>query len=339
MDSTNKTHLPGIYRAPASGTSVVGKIATAAKMICLYVLMVVGTACLDSVGRAIPVVEACPSPSAWEIFHVAPSSGRDSVERHVQKLCLANRVDLVQFGGHVTKPEDPNTTLRNRGSRARHVRQHRLLTATEPTKWRAKLEEAWRPTTPALVMFPTEISQTTQDREFARSVRVRDAARRSSFIVVETDQRLRRAAASASRPDRLMFEPGDLCCFWRDTTGWSPGMATVVSQVGQGHCSVDYGGRIFEQSAEQLAHVTEKERERLAQDALRESQEPGQDTDPATGQPEPPLQLSQSTEPAPNSDAPIPEQQPDVSMQDQDSPEPGDPVNNVEPSESDHEEH
>ena len=69
----------------------------------------------------------------------------------------------------------------------------------------------------------------SQDDEFARSVRVRDAARRA-FIAVDTDQRLRRAAISASRPDRLTFEPGDMCYFWRNGLGWSPGMATVVSQ-------------------------------------------------------------------------------------------------------------
>ena len=69
--------------------------------------------------------------------------------------------------------------------------------------------------------------------------------------------------------------------FWRDGLGWSPGMATVVSQV---HYYVDYGGRIFKQSAEQLSHVTE--RERLAQEAVRESQDPGRDMDRVNDQPE-----------------------------------------------------
>ena len=109
-----------------------------------------------------------------------------------------------------------------------------------------------------------------RDDKFARSIRVRDAAR-CAFITVHTDQRLRRAAVSVSRPDRLTFEPGDMCYFWRDGVGWSPGMATMVSQVGQGHYYVDHGGRIFKQSAAQLSHVTE--RERLTQEAVRESQD------------------------------------------------------------------
>ena len=116
----------------------------------------------------------------------------------------------------------------------------------------------------------------SQDDEFARSVRVRDAARRA-FIAVDTNQRLRRAAVSAPRPDRLTFKQGDMCYFWRDGAGWSHGMATAVSQGGHGHYYVDYGGRIFKQSAEQLSHVTE--RERLAREAVRESQDTGRNVD------------------------------------------------------------
>ena len=74
---------------------------------------------------------------------------------------------------------------------------------------------------------PDKDNLESENDEFAHSVRVRDAARRA-FIAVDTDQRLRRAAVSASRPDRLTFEPGDLCYFWRDGLGWSLGMATVV---------------------------------------------------------------------------------------------------------------
>ena len=70
--------------------------------------------------------------------------------------------------------------------------------------------------------------------------------------------------------------------------GWSPGMATVVSQVGQAHYDTDHRERIFKQSAEQLSQVTE--RDRLAQEAVQESQHPGQDTDPVIGEPELPLQ-------------------------------------------------
>ena len=94
-------------------------------------------------------------------------------------------------------------------------------------------------------------------------------------------------------------------------------MATVVSQVGQGHYYVDYGGRIFKQSAEQLSHVTE--RERLAQEAVRESQDPGRHvehaSDEETALPQQPSQTSGQE----NNVAPV--SQTDVSMLDPGSPE------------------
>ena len=93
-------------------------------------------------------------------------------------------------------------------------------------------------------------------------------------------------------------------------------MATVVSQVGQGHYYVDYGGRIFEQSAEQLSHVTE--RERLAQEAVRESQDPGRDVDHVSDEPELPEQPP-PTSGQENNVAPV--SQPDVSMSDPAPPE------------------
>ena len=105
-------------------------------------------------------------------------------------------------------------------------------------------------------------------------------------------------------------------------------MATVVSQVGQGHYYVDYGGRIFKQAAEQLSHVTE--RERLAQEAVRESRDSDRDMDHVSDEPELPPQPSQFPEQRPNVDAPVPEQPPDVSMPAPDSQET--------PDDSDHEE-
>ena len=62
-------------------------------------------------------------------------------------------------------------------------------------------------------------------------------------------------------------------------------MATVVSQVGQGHNKIDNGGRIFKQSAEPLSNVTEHER--LAQEAVR--------TDHVIGESELPQPPSQSS--------------------------------------------
>ena len=75
---------------------------------------------------------------------------------------------------------------------------------------------------------------------------------------------------------------------------------------------MDYGGRIFKQAAEQLSHVTE--RERLAQEAVRESRNSDQDMDHVSDEPELPSQPSQFPEQRPNVDAPVPEQSPDVSM-------------------------
>ena len=84
-----------------------------------------------------------------------------------------------------------------------------------------------------------------------------------------------------------------------------------MSQVGQGHYYVDCGGRIFKQSAEQLSDVTE--RERLAQEAVRESQDPGRDVDHVSDEPDLPQQPSQPSEQE-NNVALV--SQPDVSMRD-----------------------
>ena len=119
----------------------------------------------------------------------------------------------------------------------------------------------------------------TQDDEFARTVAIRDAARRA-FVTVDTDKRLRRAAVAASRPSRLTFQPGDLCYFYREQVGWSPGMATVVSQVGQGHYYIDYGGRVFKVAAEQISPISERERaaRRAVEEAEGPADEQGMDT-------------------------------------------------------------
>ena len=75
---------------------------------------------------------------------------------------------------------------------------------------------------------------------------------------------------------------------------------------------VDDGGRIFKQSAEQLSHVTE--RERLAQEAVRESQDPGCDVDHVSDEetelPQQPSQTSgqeNNVAPVSPSDVPMPD--------------------------------
>ena len=92
------------------------------------------------------------------------------------------------------------------------------------------------------------------------------------------------------------------------------GLESWNGHRGVASCS-NYGGRIFKQSAEQLSHVTERER----LEAVRESQDPGRDMDRVFGEPELPQQSSQTSEHEPNV-APVPEQ-PDVSMPGPESPE------------------
>ena len=58
----------------------------------------------------------------------------------------------VQVGGQVTNPEDRDTAVRLRGYKTRHVQQHRLATVSDRARWRAKLEECWRPITLELVV-------------------------------------------------------------------------------------------------------------------------------------------------------------------------------------------
>ena len=182
---------------------------------------------------------------------------RGLLERHgayVRSMVDKMVRDGVPHDMNVQSLFDTATSAKNMMSRIRGY---------SPSQWAL----ATQPRIPEFLMIDEEDEDhvphkdipESQDDEVVRSVRVRDAARRA-FISVDTDQRLRRATVSASRPGRLTYKPGDLCYLWRDALGWSPGMATVVSQIGQGHYYIDDGGRIFKQSAEQLSHVTERER-------------------------------------------------------------------------------
>ena len=86
VDSTDRTHIPEICRAATNGSGVVGKIATTARMMCLYVLMVGATSCLNQIVHAFPVADALPtSCPCVNIFHV---DLRDSAEHRVQRKCL-----------------------------------------------------------------------------------------------------------------------------------------------------------------------------------------------------------------------------------------------------------
>ena len=150
VDSTDRTHIPGISRVATNSSGVVGKIATTARIMCLYVLMVGATSCLDRVVHAFPVAHALPTSCLCvDIFHV---DLRDSVEQRVRRKGLMNRVDLVQLDGQVPNPKDPYTAVRRRGCKTGHVRQNILATVSDRTKWRARLEESWRPAALALVV-------------------------------------------------------------------------------------------------------------------------------------------------------------------------------------------
>ena len=150
VDSSNRTHIPTISGIAANGSGVVDKIAKTARVICLYVLMVGATSCLDQAVHAFPVADAIPiSCPCVEIFHVDP---RDNVEQRVRQNNLMNRMDMVQLGGQLPSCKDPYTDVRRRGGKTRHVRQNQLDKVSDRTRWRARLEESWRPTTLALIV-------------------------------------------------------------------------------------------------------------------------------------------------------------------------------------------
>ena len=74
-------------------------------------------------------------------FHVDPWNSRGDLEQRVQRRVRRIRVDLVQVGGHVTG-------VRPRGYKIRH----KLAKVSDQARWRAKLEECWRPITLELVL-------------------------------------------------------------------------------------------------------------------------------------------------------------------------------------------
>ena len=147
VDSSNRTHIPAISGVAANGSSVVGKIATTTRMMCWYLLMVGITFCPDRAVHAPSGADACSTNSSLvDIFHVDPWNSRDNVEQRVQRRIRRNRVDLVQLGGQMTNPKDWNRAVK------RHVQQHRLATVSDRARWRAKLEESWRPVTLAVIV-------------------------------------------------------------------------------------------------------------------------------------------------------------------------------------------
>ena len=108
---------------------------------------------------------------------------------------------------------DKATSSKNMMSRIRGYSPSQWVLATQP-----RIPESLTIDDEDEDYVPQQNIPESQDDEFARLVRVRDAARRA-FISVDTDQRLSRAAVAASRPHRLTFEPGELCYFWRDALG------------------------------------------------------------------------------------------------------------------------
>ena len=118
------------------------KFAKTSRMMCWYLLMVGTTSCLDRATNS----------SFVDTFHVDPWNSRGDLEQRVQRRVRRNRFELVQVGGQVTNPEDRHTAVRLRGYKTRHVQQHRLATVSDRARWRAKLEECWRPITLELVV-------------------------------------------------------------------------------------------------------------------------------------------------------------------------------------------
>ena len=112
MDSTDQTSIPGISRAPTDVASVAVKIATTAKMMCVYVLMVETMSCVDHAVHVFLVVGAFPMNSPCvDIFQVDRVHSRDRVEQRVRRTYLMNRPDVLQLGGYMTNPEDPYTSV------------------------------------------------------------------------------------------------------------------------------------------------------------------------------------------------------------------------------------
>ena len=153
VDSTDRTHIPGISRVATDGSGVVDKIATTTRMMCWYLLTVGMTLCLDHAVSAPHGADACSINSSFvDTFHVDPWNSRDNVEQRVQRRVRRNRVDLVQLGGQMTNPKDRNTAVKLRGYKIRHVQQQRRATVSDRARCRAKLEESWRPMTLAVIV-------------------------------------------------------------------------------------------------------------------------------------------------------------------------------------------